>query len=788
MSSRTRVAVVVDRVHDYQVPVIRGVESVLHAAGAALVVVVSHPLHSRQDTMLRLLVRAGLLHGVVITAMRDASTHHHRVARAVEFAEGIPVVTIGVEVPGFPVVLSENAGGVRLALAHLLDECGRTRPVLLAGTSDNDDSTEREAAFRAMAAERQLDLPRQPVTYASFERDHAYRRVIEMIKAGRDFDSVLAANDDMAMGALDALNERWIRVPDDVAVVGFDNIAEAYRTDPPLTSVDIELDEQGRTAARMVLEQLAGRSVPDQVRPAAQLVVRRSSRSGAEPADPAGGALDLADDPDLPPAERVLAAVAAIAQGLNLDFQERLRTLAEQWIPGIVDGTMTAERAGTLGPDLVGLVNAYPEPTWWQGLTATLQSALAASAPDGQVTPAAEIRLLRMVLHVDLTLTAVREQRDREQLALFEHVLELNRALSGCDSLADLTREVGAYLPRLNIRRCFIVLLDHHVDRQPHDDPSNPPSETGPTDSPGLGRLVMSYRDGSFVADLDQTRFSIDRLLPPSLYEELEQGTLTVQPLFSAERWFGIVLHDQNPIDRYTGEALRLDASRVLDAIARAEELTERASELEALVATRTEQLELEVSGRRAAQENLHQANLSLRRALLRDGLTGLQNRPSFDEHLGRAWAAHLRSQEPLSVLMVDVDHFKLYNDTYGHLAGDTCLRQVALRLKSAVPRQQDVIARFGGEEFAVLLPGTDNQGAVLVAERLLRELRAAAIPHTSSKHPSRRVSVSIGIGTTAMPGVNSVEALLEFADQAMYAAKHNGRDQVISFKTPVDR
>jgi diguanylate cyclase (GGDEF)-like protein len=787
VDGRTRVAVVVDRVHDYQVPVIRGVESVLHAAGAAFVVVVSHPLHSRQDTMLRLLVRAGLLHGVVVTAMRDVSTHQHRVARAVEFAEGIPAVTIGVEVPGFPVVLSENAGGVRTAMTHLLDECGRTRPVLIAGMPDNDDSAEREAAFRAMALERHLDLPRTPVAYASFERDHAYRRIIEMLSQGRDFDAVLAANDDMAMGVLDALNERGVRVPDDVAVVGFDNIAEAYRTDPPLTSVDIELWEQGRTAARLILEQLAGRTVPARVRPAAQLVVRRSSRSTtvAEPTDTAGGRASAADqEQSRSTTERVLAAVTAQAAGLDPGFQDRLLTLGAQWIPGIVDGTMTAELAGTLGPALIDLVNLHPEPTWWQSLTATIQTALATASPDRQVSAAAEIRVLRMVLHVDQALSAVREQRDREQLALFEHVLELNRALSGCGSLAELTREVGAYLPRLNIRRCFMILLDQHVDRQVPD----PTGDPDPMDSPGLGRLVLSYHHDTFVAEPDQTRFSIDQLLPPSLADELEHGTLTVQPLFSAERWFGIVLHDQNPIDRHSGEALRLDASRVLDSIARAEELTERASELEALVATRTEQLELEIAGRRTAQENLHQANLSLRRALLRDGLTGLQNRPSFDEHLSRAWAAHRRSQEPLSVLMVDVDHFKLYNDTYGHLAGDTCLRQVALRLKAAVPRKQDVIARFGGEEFAVILPGTDTDGALLVAERLLRELREAAIEHSSSKHPSRRVSVSIGVGTTAAKGVDSIEALLEFADQAMYAAKHNGRDQVVSFKTRTDR
>jgi diguanylate cyclase (GGDEF)-like protein len=809
VGGRTRVAVVVDRIHDYQVPVIRGVESVLHAAGAAFVVIVSHPLHSQQDTMLGLLVRAGLLHGVVVTPMPDVFTRQHRVARTVKSAAGIPAVTLGVEVPGVPVVLSANAGGVRMALAHLLDECGRIRPILITGTTDNDDFSEREKAFRDFAAERELDLPEVAVLYGGYERDHAYRRTIKLLAAGRDFDAILAANDDMAMGVLDALNERSVRVPAEVAVIGFDNIAEAYRTNPPLTSVDIELWEQGRAAARLVLAQLEGRPVADIVRPAAQLVVRGSSWPGS--------VTDLAEatlsgtkksvsgrdgSSSLLPIDHVLAAIAGLATTLDPVFQKRLQEMGLAWIPAVIAGTLSSEHGETLGPAILELVVAHPEPTWWRSLTVTVQVALTASLPDEQAAVVSHVGVLRMALHIDRALAAVREQRDREQLALSEHVLEMNRALSGCISLPELTREVAAYLPRLNIRRCFLVLLDQHVatpertrsaGRTPEDTAeadcadSTETADTAETmDPPRIGRVVLSYRDRSFSTEPERTEFNINQLLPPSLADELEHGTLTVQPLFSAERWFGFVLHEQNPIDRHTGEALRLDASRVLDSIARAKELTERASVLEVLVSERTEQLELEVANRRAAQENLHAANSNLRQALLLDGLTGLQNRPSFDEQVNRAWHQHMRSREPFSVLMVDVDHFKLYNDTYGHLAGDACLRQVASHLQAAVPRKQDVVARFGGEEFAIILPGTGAAGAFLVADRVLGGLHTAAIPHASSLHPSRQVSVSIGVGTTSTAGVDSVAALLEIADQAMYEAKRGGRDQVRGVRDPV--
>lgn len=770
MSGRTRVAVVVDRISDYQVPVIRGAESVLHAAGAALLVVISHPLHSRKDTTLRRLVRAGQLHGVVITAMRDHSTHLNRVTEVVALTEGIPAVTIGVRQPGVPVVLSENAGGIRAAMAHLLDDCGRRHPLLLAGIIDNDDSREREAAYRELAAERRLDLPHDPVVHAQFDREIAYRGVIERLAAGRDFDSVIAANDDMAFGVLDALHERGVRVPEDVALVGFDNVAQAYLTSPPLTTVDIELEEQGKAAARLVLAQLDGGSVPDSVRPAATLVVRHTTTSGTATLAAAAQASDSAE----PAAERVLAALATLTGPVETEFEKRLQRLAVEWVPRIIDGTMTPRRGGDLGRELEELVVSHPEPLWWRNLTATVRAALTAASPGGRLNAVTEAGILRMTLYIERALASVREQRDRDVLALSEHVLELNRALAGCRTLPELAREVSAYLPRLNIRRCFVVLLDRHTDRGAGGAAVDGDDEDVVH---GRARVVMNYRDGDVVADHDRTSFSIDRLLPPSLSAELEHGTLTVQPLFTADRWFGIVMHEQSVIDRHTAEALRLDVSRVLDAIARAKEMTERASELEALVSVRTEQLELEVASRRAAQESLHEANLELRRALLVDGLTELQNRPSFDEHLARAWHQHLRSGEQLSVLMVDVDHFKRYNDTYGHLAGDTCLREVAHCLQAAVSRKQDIVARYGGEEFAVILPDTDARGAELVALRLLKSLRAAAIPHVSSDH--HQVSVSIGVASTSTPGTDSLETLLELADQAMYAAKRNGRDRV---------
>lgn len=157
------------------------------------------------------------------------------------------------------------------------------------------------------------------------------------------------------------------------------------------------------------------------------------------------------------------------------------------------------------------------------------------------------------------------------------------------------------------------------------------------------------------------------------------------------------------------------------------------------------------------------------------DALSGLANRRAFDDTLIIEWDRARREEQPLSLLFMDVDHFKLYNDTYGHGAGDDCLRQVATAIKKAVLRPADLAARYGGEEFVVLLPATDAHGAEEVAERILRTVDSLSIPHKRSL-VSYHVTISIGICTILPNDKNNVALFVENADAALYKAKTSGR------------
>lgn len=163
------------------------------------------------------------------------------------------------------------------------------------------------------------------------------------------------------------------------------------------------------------------------------------------------------------------------------------------------------------------------------------------------------------------------------------------------------------------------------------------------------------------------------------------------------------------------------------------------------------------------------------------DGLTGVANRRAFDEALEREWLRAKRSKMPISILMIDIDFFKDYNDTFGHSAGDECLKTIASTIKSALFRPSDLVARYGGEEFVCLLPETDIKGASQTADKIKGAIEKLKIPHPSSKVASH-VTVSIGVASRMPIDGKGSKVLLDEADKALYSAKRAGRNRIVLF------
>lgn len=170
-----------------------------------------------------------------------------------------------------------------------------------------------------------------------------------------------------------------------------------------------------------------------------------------------------------------------------------------------------------------------------------------------------------------------------------------------------------------------------------------------------------------------------------------------------------------------------------------------------------------------------------LRNIALLDGLTGIANRRRFDAEFDRMWRHCLREKQPLSLVIIDIDYFKQYNDHYGHQEGDSVLRDIAHCIKSLIGRPQDLAARVGGEEFALLLPNTPLQNTFTILERLLNRIKILDMAH--EKSPLGRLSVSAGCSTIIPGGTDEISTLYRQADEALYRAKQKGRNQYQFFQ-----
>tara|TARA_R110000787_G_scaffold23762_3_gene67700 strand:+ start:111488 stop:112396 length:909 start_codon:yes stop_codon:yes gene_type:complete len=162
------------------------------------------------------------------------------------------------------------------------------------------------------------------------------------------------------------------------------------------------------------------------------------------------------------------------------------------------------------------------------------------------------------------------------------------------------------------------------------------------------------------------------------------------------------------------------------------------------------------------------------------DGLTEIANRRRFDEHIEMEWQRARRSSDWLSVVLLDIDHFKQFNDTYGHQAGDDCLRKVAAALKKVAHRPADLIARYGGEEFVGVLPQTDADGAEALGNALREAVSALNIPHKDSS-AAGHVTISVGAASIEVPKDGEYSALVKAADNNLYKAKEGGRNRVVA-------
>jgi diguanylate cyclase (GGDEF)-like protein len=886
-SRRHRIGFFVDSIEEsYQSTVLAGVVDASKAANASVLCFCGGMLGSpeasaAQRNAIYELVDSHTLDGLVV--MTGAIGNLVGAADMVTFCAGykpLPVVSIAAALDGIPSVVVDDDLGMRDALTHIVAGHGRRAVAFIRGPQANEEAERRYRVYREVLKEHGVGFEPDRVVRGTFERASGEKSVGVLIDERRvSFDALVAASDEMAIGAVRALLARGIRVPEEVAVVGFDDVEAAQFCFPPLTTVRQPLYEQGRVATDLLLGELAGRRAPGRVLLHTKLVVRRSCGCGPSTTGDSGGDPSFEDLATVRERSDVLVADVLAALGPSASsadarccanalsaFAAELGGASGQFLPAIED----ALRARLVAGEPVG--------AWQDALTALRRATFRWMNHPGRRNAAEDL------LHAARALTgryAELAQADRRTEAEgFARVLnETSGALATSFDRSALVTNLTQHLPRLGIARTYVSVyrgssgpaktsrLFFAIDdgRAPTPPATSFPSKRlvpdgtlpdGRSDfvvqplffdrdplgilllemGPRMGRLYETLRDQISAAlkgsELVQRVLEHDhqrqRLLRYIL--DVTPDMQRVQPL--ADLYQKILAHALGMLDPPTesrdrdgpltphsgllatvdgatmvvrataeGGAVRIPIDEYLDEVrlARVRAALERCAvevgERSAIIPLRAGEVTLAVLYLEGAGAWLpdvellstlaNQASAAIRSMQLYemaalDPLTGAHTRRFLDDWLVREAKAARRAAAPLSVLMIDMDGMKRINDVAGHLAGDQALATVGKALRQAI-RPTDLVGRFGGDEFVVLLPRTGMRAAERVAQRMISLLSE------QGREPALRISVG---SSTLAPGPGpapdrpspppeyfrrTVDMLLKHADEALYRAKREG-------------
>lgn len=632
-----------------------------------------------------------------------------------ELTDG-PVVSLGIALPNVPSVEIDWETGIAALMDHVLALPRIERLAFVTGFQGDPHSQMREAGFRAAIAASGRTIDERLIVRGNFSQADSRNAVAGLLARGVSFDGLIAANDDMAIGAMAAITANGLSVPDDVIVAGFDAALCSVTSDPPLTTVFLDTLNLTAATARLVLEAIeSGQPLAEDtvVCIDSKLVVRASTGRDHGTSDNPASMI-----------ERLLARwetewapagldVVGLAEAAVSTLQKPDPLLCRRFEEQCVRAAQSTNRV-----DVIWLRHA------WRALHAVIAEAR------GFGDPAGHHALLSQLGAIDRFLHQIETRHETESAIHRELQGRLVMRLASCSDTEGLWETLGSGLRSIGMLNAWVVAHERgSLDA------------VAPQD--GSVRLLFNLETSDLSADAP---FEASRILPSRMAALLESDLHVLVPLRAGDSDIGYMVVEPR------GEYL-LELEAIASGVAQVLRHVRQVADLEGQAA------------------RLQEANDELDRLAGHDALTGLPNRKLFLERLDQH-VADASPGEHLSTIFLDLDGFKQINDTLGHAAGDQLLRVIAERL-SGIIRESDTLARLGGDEFTIIVrDATDPKRVLDVAQRALE---SAARP---SLIAGQDVSVSASLGIASFPSDGeTADELIRNADTAMYAAKGAGKN-----------